>query len=151
MSPSPHAGRRFFTPRGEKKSLAGRRRIARAILRPPVKKSLTGDESMGQFFAHKRRIARGKSSGSMFVFSHFFFPPPSADTARNRLPTVEIARYRSISGGNRAKTPRSMVPPNSEWSAYRSAGIPICITDTGQYTSKRQSKVSCTSTYFGVL
>ncbi|RWW27620.1 hypothetical protein GW17_00007951 [Ensete ventricosum] len=40
---------------------------------------------------------------SKFFFS-FFFLPPSADTTRNRLSTVEIERYQSILGGNRAET-----------------------------------------------
>ncbi|RWW20684.1 hypothetical protein GW17_00015196 [Ensete ventricosum] len=63
LVPSPHAGRHFFSPRGEKKSPAA-------------------DRSRGQFFARGRRIAQAKSSVGLQVF----LLPPSADTARNRPP-----------------------------------------------------------------
>ncbi|RZR99896.1 hypothetical protein BHM03_00029521 [Ensete ventricosum] len=57
-----------------------------------------GDGSAGQ------RKKGQRWCGRWFFFSLFFFLPPSADTARNRSLTVEIDRYRSILGGNEAKT-----------------------------------------------
>ncbi|RRT50786.1 hypothetical protein B296_00046223 [Ensete ventricosum] len=58
-------------------------------------------ESLYQITIHRRSAF---STVSRFFFSLFFFLPPSADTARNRLPTIEIDYYRSILDDNGAKT-----------------------------------------------
>ncbi|RWV99622.1 hypothetical protein GW17_00037467 [Ensete ventricosum] len=67
-------------------------------------------ESLYQITIHRRSAF---STVSRFFFSLFFFLPPSADTARNRLPTIEIdyyGRFWMITG---RKQSQSVVPPGS--------------------------------------
>ncbi|RRT55294.1 hypothetical protein B296_00036859 [Ensete ventricosum] len=65
---------------------------ARVILRPRVMDS-TGEEQRNS-----------RDFLSLFFFSLFFFLPPSAVTARNWPPAIEIDHYLSISSGNGAET-----------------------------------------------
>ncbi|RWV92445.1 hypothetical protein GW17_00045183, partial [Ensete ventricosum] len=74
-------------------------------------------------------------------------------TVQQRPETVEIDRYRSISGGNSpswryrpvAGGPRTCqladwyVPPGSRWSTYRSAGGPVHTAQYGQPSTFAQS------------
>ncbi|RWW00855.1 hypothetical protein GW17_00036150 [Ensete ventricosum] len=59
---------------------------------------------------------------SLFFFSHFFFLPPTAVTARNLTD-----RFRVVMG---QKQPQSMVLLGSGQSAYRSAGGPVHVETT---------------------
>ncbi|RWW11261.1 hypothetical protein GW17_00025140 [Ensete ventricosum] len=112
-----------------------RSQVARAIRRPraknrrwaipsPLNISPRGekDRGDGKEIARGRRIVQAKSSIGLQIL------PPLVDTAQNRsLPpdnnrrrskSTVIDRFQVVTG---RKQPQSMVPPDSEWSAYRLA------------------------------